>query len=268
MTGATGTHGRPGDLNEGRWLNVARPNPEALLRLFCFPYAGGSALIYRSWPQHLPPGVEVCAVQLSGRGQRINEPPFRSLDALIPALAAALRPHLDRPFAFFGHSMGALVSFELARYLRGHGGAAPEHLFVSGHAAPRPGRRREKIFDLPEPEFKEQLRRLNGTPHEVLEHPELMELLLPLLRADFSVCDTYVYAERQPLDCPITAFGGLGDASVSREDVEAWAAQTAGDFSVRMLPGDHFFLHESEALLLNLLGRELTHIVTRLTPTR
>jgi medium-chain acyl-[acyl-carrier-protein] hydrolase len=264
MTYPTGTSGRLGRQHESPWLPYMQPDPEASLRLFCFPYAGGSALIYRSWSQKLPPGVEVCPVQLPGRGNRLKEPPFRSLAALVPALAGALRPYLDRPFAFFGHSMGALISLELARELRRDARPAPEQLFVSGRSAPQLGKRGVTLYDLPEPELIEELRRLNGTPHEVLEHPELMELMLPLLRADFAVCDTYRYADEPPLDCPVAAFGGLGDANVPRADLEAWAAQTAGDFSLRMLPGDHFFLHENESTLLLVLTHELQRIIRRL----
>jgi medium-chain acyl-[acyl-carrier-protein] hydrolase len=265
MTQATKTPGRPGALTGNPWLPYVQPNPEASLRLFCLPYAGGSALIYRSWPHKLPPGVEVYAVQLPGRGHRMKESPFLSVTSLVAALAEALRPHLDKPFAFFGHSMGALSSFELARHLRRHEGLAPEHLFVSGRSAPQFGKRGEILYNLPDDELVEHLRRLNGTPREVLEHPELMELMLPLLRADFSVCDTYTYTDEPPLDCPITAFGGLGDVNVPRADLESWAAQTSGPFSLRMLPGDHFFLHENEATLLHVLARELQQIILRLT---
>jgi medium-chain acyl-[acyl-carrier-protein] hydrolase len=266
MTQTTGTSGRPGLAAATPWLPYQRqPQPAASLRLFCLPYAGGSALIYRSWPSTLPPGVEVCPVQLPGRGHRMNEPPFLSGDALVPALAEALSPYLDKPFAIFGHSMGAHISFELARHLRRHAGLAPEHLFVSGRRAPQLPERGRIVYDLPDDELVEHLRHLNGTPREVLESPELMQLMLPLLRADFALCDTYAYADEPPLDCPVTAFGGLGDTDVPRVDVEAWAAQTTGAFSLRMLPGDHFFIHEQEASILHVLARELQQIVLRLS---
>lgn len=265
MTQATGTRG---PLTGNLWLPYLQPNPEAQLRLFCLPYAGGSALIYRSWLHKLPPGVEVCALELPGRGHRMKEAPFRNVFELVPVLAEALQAYLDKPFAFFGHSMSALIGIELARHLRRRAGLAPEHLFVSGRSAPQLGKKGDNLYDLPDDELVERLRKLNGTPREVLEHPELMQLMLPLLRADFSVCDTYVYPDEPPLDCPITAFGGLGDPNVPRSGLEAWAAQTSGPFSLRMLPGDHFFLHENEAMLLHVLARELQQIVLRLTPQR
>lgn len=247
-----------------RWLSCPRRNPEARLKLFCFPYAGGSALIYRSWPALLPPVAEVYTVNLPGRGMRVQEQPFTRLEPLISQTAEALLPHLDKPFVFFGHSMGALISFELAHHLRREHGLSPSLLLVSGRRAPQSEYDEPPVHDLPEPEFIQELRRLNGTPTEVLEHPELLKLVIPLLRADFSVCETYTYASRPPLDCPITAYGGLEDADVSREQLEAWREQTTSDFRLRMLPGDHFFINSSQALLLESITLELGVLLRRL----
>jgi medium-chain acyl-[acyl-carrier-protein] hydrolase len=242
------------------WLSPARPNPNAALRLFCFPYAGGSAQIYRSWSKRLPTSVEVCAVQLPGRGNRLREPPFTDLHTLVRALAEALLSYLDKPFAFFGHSMGALIGFELAQRLRERASPGPIQLFVSGHRAPQLERDGPTTYDLPEPELLAELRRMNGTPREVLEHPELIQLMLPLLRADFEVVQTYLYAPRPPLDSPITAFGGLRDEDVSREQLARWREQTTAEFSLHMLPGDHFFIQTSETLLLEVLSRKLDQL--------
>ncbi len=178
------------------WLRSPKPNPQASLRLFCFPYVGGGALIFRTWPNSLPATAEVCPVELPGRGTRLKETPFTRLLPLVQALAQALLPHLDKPFAFFGHSMGALISFELTRQLRRLYGLVPLHLFVSAHRAPQLPDPDPPIHTLPEAEFMEELRCLNGTPKEVLEQPELMELMLPILRADFALCETYIYAKR------------------------------------------------------------------------
>ena len=240
-----------------QWFARPKPNPQARLRLFCFPYAGGSALAFRKWPQHLPPGVEVWAAQLPGRGSRIREPPYSSLTAMVEDLAVAIRPHLDRPFAFFGHSMGAMISFELARLLRRQGGAAPAHLFVSGRRAPQIPDTDPPTYNLPDAELVEELRRLNGTPPEVLEHPELMGLMLPLLRADFEVVETYSYQPGPPLDCRLSAFGGLQDEDVTREHLDGWREQTTSHFAVRMFEGDHFYLHLAEPLLLRAVARDL-----------
>lgn len=214
---------------------------------------------FRLWPNSLPPTVEVCAVELPGRGARLSESPFTRLSPLVQAIAQALLPHLDKPFAFFGHSMGGLVSFELARLLRREYDISPVHLFVSGRRAPQVPNPNPPIHALSEPEFLEELRRLNGTPKAVLENTELMQLLLPILRADFAVIETYVYAPGPTLECPITAFGGLQDREVSCDDLQAWREQTSASFSLQMLPGNHFFIQSAQPLLLRFLSRELRY---------
>lgn len=239
------------------WLACRRPRPQARLRLFCFPYAGGNATIFRTWPDGLPADVEVCPVQLPGRGTRLMEPPFTRLSPLIQALAHALFPLLDKPFALFGHSLGALVSFELARHLRRQYGLHPVRLIISAGRAPQIPHRDLPMHTLPDGEFVAKLRRLNGTPREVFEHEELMEIVLPLLRADFALYETYVYSTEPPLNCHISTFGGLQDRNVSHGDLEAWRDQTTGSFSSRMFPGDHFFLNTTQPLLLQVLSQEL-----------
>lgn len=241
------------------WLTCLRPKPQATLRLFCCHYAGGGALSFRSWSDSLPLAVEVCAIELPGRGSRLMERPFTRLEPLIQELTPVLLPYLNKPFAFFGHSMGALVSFELARILRKEYGLSPVHLFVSGRRAPQVPDPDPPIHTLPEREFLDELRRYNGTPESVLENAELMQLFLPTLRADFAVLETYVYTPEPLLDCPITAFGGLEDWKASCDDLEAWREQTNAEFSLQMFPGDHFFIHSAQPLLLQLLSRRLHH---------
>jgi len=237
------------------WISCRNPGRKTRLRLFCFPYAGAGALIFRTWSDSLPADVEVCPVQLPGRGTRVTERPFTRLSPLVEALAQALAPFLDRPFAFFGHSLGALVSFELARQIRRQYGVHPVRLFVSAGGAPQIPHRVPPIHTLPDKEFIVELRRLNGTPSELLDHEELMGIMLPLLRADFAVYETYVYSTEPPLNCPISAFGGLRDHRVNDSDLEAWRAQTNVSFSLQMFPGDHFFLRQP--LLLQALSQEL-----------
>ncbi|MGD0207572.1 MAG: alpha/beta fold hydrolase [Verrucomicrobiota bacterium] len=239
------------------WIVFRKPNPQARLRLFCFPYAGTSASIFRTWPDGLPAEVEVCPVQFPGRGTRLTETPFTQLSPLVQTLAQALVPLLDKPFAFFGHSLGALVGFELARQLRRHSGVQPVRLFVSAARAPQIPHRDRPIHALPEGEFLAELRRLNGIPGKVLEEVELMQIMLPVLRADFAVYETYVYPTEPSLHCPISTFGGLQDQRVSRGDLEAWRNQTNGSFSLRMFPGDHFFWNTTQPLLLQALSQEL-----------
>ena len=231
------------------WLASRKRDQNSRLRLFCFPYAGGGDFIFREWQNGLPDDIEVCPVQLPGRGARIIEPPFTELVPLIEAASLALAPHLDRPFAFFGHSMGALIGFEIARQLRRDNGSQPVHLFVSGRCSPQTVKD-PTLHELPDSEFIETLRRLNGTPKEMLEDPALMELVLPIIRADFAVCNSYIYAPEPPFDFPITAFGGLEDQTVSRVCLEGWRKHTTNSFIVRMLPGDHFFLNTLRSPLL------------------
>jgi medium-chain acyl-[acyl-carrier-protein] hydrolase len=247
------------------WLVCATPNPKAALRLFCFPYAGGGAGIFRQWAEYLPPNVELCAVQLPGRGSRLLERPFTDLAELVEAAGKELLPYLDKPCSFFGHSMGATIGFELARLLSAEHSINLTHLFVSGRRAPHLVDTEPPTYHLEEREFLEELRRLNGTPKDVLDHPELMQLLLPPLRADFEMIQTYVYIPGRPLDCSITAFGGLEDESVKREDIAAWGQHTTAHFSLQMFSGDHFFLHQAQTFLLETLSIELQRLVSTLS---
>jgi medium-chain acyl-[acyl-carrier-protein] hydrolase len=242
-----------------KWFLYPLPQPRANVRLFCFPYAGGSSSMFRSWLKTLPSFIEICVAQLPGREARIGELPYDRLTTMVEAISEAIGPHLDKPFAFFGHSMGAMISMDLARALRRKWKKEPVHLFVSGRRAPQMPRTREFTYNLPEAEFIEELRRLNGTPPEVLANPELMQLMIPLLRADFSVCQTYEYVPEPPLSCPITVFGGLEDET-TREELDAWREQTSATCSVRMAPGNHFFLHSNQPQILRIVEQELRRL--------
>jgi medium-chain acyl-[acyl-carrier-protein] hydrolase len=236
------------------------------MRMFCLPYAGGGASIYRGWGASLPADVEVCPVQLPGRESRMREAPIVRSEPLTQAIADAIQPYMNLPFVFFGHSMGAALGFELARELRRRGQPLPLHLFVSGRRAPQLPAREEPIWALPEPEFLVKLRELNGTPEEVLQHEELMKLLIPILRADFQVNETYEFTPEEPFDFGISAFGGLGDEDVTRDDVAAWQEHTRGRFRMRMLPGDHFFIHGSKDMVLEAVARDLAEIAAATAP--
>ena len=244
--------------NFDTWVQRRKPNPYARLRLFGFPYAGGGVAIFRAWAERLPGDIEVCAVQLPGRDGRMREGLFTDLPALVEATADGLRPWLNRPYAFFGHSMGALIAFEVARRLRQLGEPLPVHLLVSARRAPQIPNPDPLLHRLPEPDFVDQLRwRYNGIPQAILTEPELMQLFLPILRADFTVVETYRYLHQAPLDCPITAFGGLQDDRVSHADLEAWQELTRDTCRVHMLSGDHFFLQSAQAQLLQLVAQHL-----------
>lgn len=240
------------------WILRPRLRPGVRLRLFCFPYAGGTAAAYRSWTEALPPQVDVCPIQLPGRGSRFREAPFRRAPDLVRAAADALRPHLDLPFALFGHSMGALVAFELAREMRRRSWASPVLLAVSGHHAPQRPDPEPPVAHLPDAEFLEQIReRYDGIPEEVLAEEELLKLVLPMLRADVLVLESHPYAEESPLDCALSCFGGEQDRHTKREDLEAWREQTRGPFTLRTFPGGHFFIDSAREAVLSALSEHL-----------
>ena len=245
------------------WLARAKPDTHARLRLFCFPYAGGGAAIYRGWENQVPAGVEVLPIQPPGRGNRFREPAFNRMDSLVAAVATEIEPFLDRPVVLFGHSVGAIASFELAHRLFDQFGFDVSHLYVSGSRAAHLRRRSRPLHDLPEDEFRKELRTLKGTPPEILDNPELMSMISSTLRADFAVSETYRCTHTQPLSCPITVFGGYGDTHISREDLEAWKIHTTGPFEVRQMPGDHFFVHSSSSLILGVLSRELARLMNQ-----
>jgi medium-chain acyl-[acyl-carrier-protein] hydrolase len=239
------------------WLAHRRPGRDRGLRLFCFPHAGGMAHAFRDWSEQLP-HVEVCPVQLPGRGLRLAEPPHRSIAALVDDACAGLLPYLDGRFALFGHSMGAVVAFELARVLRARHGLAPVHLFVSAHRAPDAPRKRPPIHALPDAELIAELVRMRGTPEDVARNPELMALLMPVLRADFEAIETYAPAPGDPLDCPVTVFGGQHDPLIGAADLHGWCRQTSARFALHMVQGDHFFITANKQPVLDALAVELS----------
>jgi medium-chain acyl-[acyl-carrier-protein] hydrolase len=238
------------------WLICPKPNLRARVRLFCFPYAGGGSLIFREWCQELAPDIEVYAIQLPGRESRLQEPAFNRLQALVEELSQGILPYLNKPFVFFGHSMGGLIAFEVTRRLR-QWGLCPMHLFISGARAPHLPDLDPPIHNLPQMEFIKELRRFNGTPAAILENAELMELLLPTLRADFAVLETYTYTPEASLPCPLTVFGGLQDEIVTQDELKAWKEHTNQTFSLQMLPGNHFFLQQERARLLKFISLTL-----------
>lgn len=239
------------------WIAYATPKSSARLRLFCFPFAGGGASAYRSWLEALPAGIEVLPIQYPGRETRIREAPLTRIQPMVELAAQALLPYLDRPFAFFGHSMGSLVAFELARQLHRRHGIAPGHLFASGFRAPQLPYRSALRHDLPHDQFIAQLKALEGTPREALESPELMEFLLPILRADCEICDRYEYLPGAALPCPITAFGGTEDSDAEEPALALWQGHTLGRFQLKLFSGGHFFIQNARVEVLSTLSAQL-----------
>ncbi|MES2316830.1 MAG: alpha/beta fold hydrolase [Pseudomonadota bacterium] len=238
------------------WI-LRQPGPGRRLRLFCFSYAGGNAASYLPWQAELDPAIEVCALQLPGRGARMGETPYSCLASLVAALAPVIASRNALPFAFFGHSLGALVAFEVARHLQRHGMPMPEHLFVSGCEAPQYRSPPKNLHALPEAELIESLRSYNGTPSEVLAHRELMELLLPTIRADFSLVDNYHYDPAPLLTIPVTVLAGRGDDHVATGLVEQWQRETEAACEIEWFDGDHFFIHSERRAVLRCVAAGL-----------
>jgi medium-chain acyl-[acyl-carrier-protein] hydrolase len=230
--------------------------PGVRQRLFCFPFAGAGASTFREWPLDLPDDVHVYGIQLPGRENRIGEAPIRRLPEAAIAIAAAISRHADLPFALFGHSSGALIAFEVARALRNHH-SSPTHLFVSGCRGPSVPERAKPIHALPDDAFIQELRRLGGTPEGILANKELMQVMLPTLRADFELSETYRYGHQESLECPITVLGGMQDREVENSDLPGWQLESRGPFTLRMFPGDHYFLHSCRVPLLRLIAGQL-----------
>ncbi len=238
-----------------------RVNADAALRLFFFPHAGGSARWFRAWPKRLPVNVACYGIQLPGRGERLREPPLTSLGMVIDNLTIEMQPWLRAPFGFFGHSMGALIAFELTRRLQALRAPTPMHLFVSGRGAPHLTSTRQRLYDLPDDELVEELARLGGVPDFVRAHAELMRMIIPTLRADLSVVQTHVFAPGPRLGCPITALGGTRDADVPVDHIAAWHDYTTRVFGMHMIDGDHFFVDTAVTRVCAILAEMLSHAV-------
>jgi medium-chain acyl-[acyl-carrier-protein] hydrolase len=228
------------------------PSPE--LRVFCFHCAGGNAYAYGPWVAMMRPGVEVIGVQLPGRGSRVLDPPLRRMEAMVEGLVPALLPLIDRPYVFFGHSMGALLCFEVVRRLARTGCRLPGKLFVCAAGAPGTKGTDKDLARLPEKEFLEEIRLLGGTPDEFFSNPEWVQLALPALRADIEAVETHAYGEIAPLDVPIAAFGGLDDDTVPLENLIAWRGMTRSSFTVHLFCGNHFLIESNGEQLVGLMG--------------
>lgn len=232
------------------WIVPWHRSAQTRVTLVAFPHAGGTASMARPWPGALPAWVDVIAVQYPGRETRIGEKPYSHATPLVEAIADALAPTLSGPVCFLGHSMGALLAFLTARHLAARGHRPPDHLIVAGRRAPHLPDPFEQAHALPQDQFLARLRRLNGTPAAVFDHAELMELLLPMLRADFAVNETYRHEDDTPAPCPVTALGGTRDPMARPDELEAWQAQAPQGLTTRLFEGDHFFLRSAQTEVL------------------
>lgn len=241
------------------WVLSPRPNAQATFRLFCFPYAGVGPSIFRPWVAGLPADVELRLIQLPGREGRWREPALTNVADIADHITRALLPDVQLPFAFYGHSLGALIAFEVTRGLRAVGAPMPRQLFLGAHRAPHLPNPHPEMRHLPDAAFVDELRRrYDGIPTSVLENPELLELMLPCLRADFTAYETYQHRAEAPLDCAISAFGGDRDQYVRTHEVAGWRDQTSGRFRMRVVPGNHFFLQTERERLLAAVADDLS----------
>ena len=241
-----------------RWVTCPEPRPEARLRLFCFHFAGGDASLYRLWTTQLPPSIEVCPIELPGRATRRAEPAITFFPALLEELARRIHPFVrERPFAFFGHSFGGVIAFELTRWLRRQGAELPTRLFLSACPALHVRPLDVHIGHLEDTAFLDEISTRFGVPRDVLASEDVRDAVLPALRADVRLAESYQYTHEPPLALPISSFGALHDAGVTAREVESWRQQTTGDFRLRMLPGNHFFLTAERPRLYQALLEDL-----------
>jgi surfactin synthase thioesterase subunit len=248
------------------WLIPGAAPPAAPLRLYCFPYAGGSAAVFHAWRAALAPDIAVVAVQPPSRAERLLESPITRLEPMVDALVQAIAPPPGQRFAYFGHSLGGLLAFELARQQQRLGLPTPEHVIVSGCDAPRHRKPNRALHLLDDQALIDVLRGYNGTPPEILAHRELMALMLPTVRADFAISETYVYRDDVVLQRPITVLAGEHDERVGPQAVDAWRLETSARCDIHWFDGDHFFIHPHRDAVVDRVRRSLARPVPTAAP--
>jgi len=242
-----------------------RPSERSLpgVRLYCLPHAGGTAQIFRPWRKLLRADIEIHALDYPGHGVRIGQPVLDTIERIAHCMADEIMSHPnDLPYALFGHSMGSLAAFETCHVLAARNAVMPSLLIACGHRAPRLPSSSPVMHDSPHAEFVAHLRELGATPPELFSAPDLLELILPVLRADFRACETYSPPVRRRLPTPIVVYGGLADKDTSRETLHAWREETAEACTVRMFPGGHFFISDHANRVISALERDILDAVT------
>lgn len=246
------------------WFRIYEPNPAATRRIFCLPQAGAGASVFRQWGRALPPDVEVVPVQLPGRESRIREQRFDSLAMLVPAFARALRPHLNAPYYFYGHSLGALIVFETIRFLARHGLPGPCGAFIASRRAPFLPAPHARVHAAPDEEFIRWLRQAGGTDELLIENRKWLDFILPILRDDIRITESYEFQPGQSIHTPFHVFGGRDDPVVPERCLHGWLQATKGPGELRVFPGGHHFhMHEGRDPLLKHLQVLLSTEPTR-----
>ena len=242
------------------------PVAEARVRLFCLPFAGGSSAVFHGWGARLKPEIEVWVAQPRARGMRFREAPLKSVAEMADEYLEAMRPGLTggQAFAFYGHSLGGLLAFEMTRRMQAEGLAMPEHIFIGATLPPHFGLVYPRIAHLDDGLFVEAIQeRYGGIPAEVLQEPELMAIFLPALKSDFAAYEKHTHRHGKAIPVPLTIFAGAGDRISTAAALEEWERHTSAPFELRTAPGDHFFLAESSELVLRRIRQVLSEGVVR-----
>lgn len=234
-------------------IEALTKNQNAKVRLFCFHYGGGSNASFYPWINKIPSFIELMAVELPGRGRNMSQPLLTNVHDITALMIEEIKYYLDKPFIFFGHSVGSLICFELTKAMREQNLQLPMHLILSGSMAPRTLHKRRHICHFDNAAFSEELKIYNGIPQEVQNEPSLMEMFLPIIKADMSIIENYNYSQNKPLDCNITTITGADDPTVPIKDVKAWESHTSLSCNHYTLDGDHFFVKTALQEVINIL---------------
>jgi medium-chain acyl-[acyl-carrier-protein] hydrolase len=246
-------------LKNRNWFIKFKQKNNPSVRLFCFHYGGGSASTFSPWAQDIAEGAELIAIQLPGREGRYNEPLLYTVSEIVEQLCINFNEYLGLPCIFFGHSLGALIAFELICALRKNGMIQPKHFITSGTKAPHLPFNKQHIHDLPDSNFIDELRKFNGIPNAIIEDKELISIFLPIIRADFHIFETYKYFSGEPLSLPITALGGLNDDTFDHKDLLKWKEMTTCSFKYYFLQGNHFFIKSSYKDVIRIVNQVLNN---------
>jgi surfactin synthase thioesterase subunit len=248
-------------MSTDQWVRFRSTPDQPQLRLLCFPFAGGTATNFRLWARHLPDHVEFCPVEYPGHGTRRAEPLINRIPKLVESAAAGLADEFDSPYALYGHSLGSIVAFELARHMTA-AGKPPAHLFVSGRKAPQLQRPHKDMHKMSDDAFVDAImQRYGGIPQEVLDEPELLAMMMPMARADIEMYELYAYAPGEQLPCRISTFAGEEDHSHPPAELNAWNEQSVVGCTSSVLPGGHFFINTHKDLFLQRLSQQLNELV-------
>lgn len=244
------------------WFAVHPARKSPSVRLFAFPHGGGGASAFRAWPSELPAHIELWAFRPPGREYRHREPSFPDMQSAVKTFIEVARAELEQPYVCFGHSLGALMAFEVARALSREGGRPPEKVIVAGHSAPHMTLRRRHVHKLSDREMIAELKDFAGTPAKVLDDPDMMSMMIRPIRADFKIRETYEFLPGEPLSCPLVAFSGDTDPEVLPEQLDGWSQHTRGAFAAFTLPGSHFFVNERTSGFFPKLRAQLESVRT------